>query len=181
VYQPPYAGYPPSGYQAEYGGVRAGFWSRFLGWFIDGLIGAALSIPGTVVFILSFAAGHDDVCYRSSTFNRDAGYYNCREPNVALLLLGVALWLVALIGWFAFLCIRLGRTGQTPGRRAAGVKVVDKYTGQPIGGGKALGRYLFAYFISAQICYLGYLWMLWDKPDKQTWHDKVVNSIVVRV
>ena len=57
--------------------------------------------------------------------------------------------------------------------------MVDKYTGQPIGVGKALGRYLFAAFISGQVCDLGYLWMLWD-ADKQTWHDKVVNSIVVR-
>jgi uncharacterized RDD family membrane protein YckC len=27
---------------------------------------------------------------------------------------------------------------------------------------------------------LGYLWMLWDK-EKQTWHDKIIGSIVVRV
>ena len=31
----------------------------------------------------------------------------------------------------------------------------------------------------AQIFYLGYLWMLWDDK-KQTWHDKVVGSSVVR-
>jgi hypothetical protein len=29
------------------------------------------------------------------------------------------------------------------------------------------------------VCLLGYLWALWDER-KQTWHDKVVNSIVVR-
>jgi len=33
--------------------------------------------------------------------------------------------------------------------------------------------------ISGQIFYLGYLWMLWDDK-QQTWHDKVVGSIVVR-
>ena len=33
--------------------------------------------------------------------------------------------------------------------------------------------------ISAWPCYLGYLWMLWDDR-RQTWQDKVANSIVVR-
>jgi uncharacterized RDD family membrane protein YckC len=38
---------------------------------------------------------------------------------------------------------------------------------------------LFASFISANVFYLGYLWMLWDDK-KQTWQDKVVTSVVVR-
>ncbi|MEY4173609.1 MAG: hypothetical protein RI900_774, partial [Actinomycetota bacterium] len=33
-------------------------------------------------------------------------------------------------------------------------------------------------FISTALFYLGYLWMLWD-GEKQTWHDKVVGSIVI--
>jgi uncharacterized RDD family membrane protein YckC len=162
----------------QYGGERAGFWSRFLARFLDGLIGVAASIPGWVLFAVSIAAGHDSLCYRSGTFTRESGYYRCREPNVALLLLAILLWLVGAIAWFIFLCIRLGRTGQTPGRKAAGIKVIDKYTGQPIGPGKALGRYLFS-IISGWPCYLGFFWMLWD-ADKQTWHDKIVNSVVVR-
>jgi uncharacterized RDD family membrane protein YckC len=59
------------------------------------------------------------------------------------------------------------------------VKVLDKATNQPIGFGRALGRTLFAQIISSAICYLGYLWMLWDK-DKQTWHDKIVGTVVVK-
>jgi hypothetical protein len=38
---------------------------------------------------------------------------------------------------------------------------------------------LFASFISGQICGLGYLWALWDKQ-RQTWHDKVISSVVVK-
>ena len=53
-------------------------------------------------------------------------------------------------------------------------------TGEPIGIGKALGRQLFASFISGQIFSLGYLWMLWDDK-KQTWHDKIVGSVVIKV
>jgi len=53
------------------------------------------------------------------------------------------------------------------------------YSPTPIGFGKALGRELFATVFSGQIFCLGYLWMLWDDK-QQTWHDKVVGSIVVR-
>jgi uncharacterized RDD family membrane protein YckC len=32
--------------------------------------------------------------------------------------------------------------------------------------------------MSGNFCFLGYLWMLWDDKN-QTWHDKVVNSVVI--
>jgi uncharacterized RDD family membrane protein YckC len=73
----------------------------------------------------------------------------------------------------------MGRTGQPWGARIVGVKVIDERTGATIGFGRALGRSLFANIISANVFYLGYLWMLWDDK-KQTWQDKVVNSVVVR-
>ena len=60
-----------------------------------------------------------------------------------------------------------------------GIRVVDATTMQPgIGSGRAIGRY-FAHFLSAIPCGLGYFWMLWDQ-DKQTWHDKIVSTKVVR-
>ena len=92
---------------------------------------------------------------------------------------GIALILAALLITFVLYVRALGKTGQTWGRKIVGVKVVDEMTGEPLGFGKALGRVLFAAAISAQIFYLGYLWMLWDDK-QQTWHDKVVGSIVVR-
>ena len=36
-----------------------------------------------------------------------------------------------------------------------------------------IGRY-----ISTIPLFLGYFWMLWD-PNKQTWHDKIANCLVV--
>ena len=74
----------------------------------------------------------------------------------------------------------LGRTGQTWGRRIVGVKVIDASTGAPIGVWRALGRQLFAGTISSWLFYLGFWCMLWD-PESQTWHDKAVNSVAVRL
>jgi uncharacterized RDD family membrane protein YckC len=34
-------------------------------------------------------------------------------------------------------------------------------------------------YVSQLALLLGYLWMLWD-PNKQTWHDKVAQSVVVK-
>ena len=38
---------------------------------------------------------------------------------------------------------------------------------------------MFARYLSAQVLFLGYWWMLWD-DNRQTWHDKIVSSIVVK-
>jgi uncharacterized RDD family membrane protein YckC len=56
--------------------------------------------------------------------------------------------------------------------------VADVDSGTPIGLGRGVGRYLFK-FISAIVCLLGFLWVLWD-PRKQAWHDKVARSVVVK-
>jgi uncharacterized RDD family membrane protein YckC len=75
--------------------------------------------------------------------------------------------------------LQLGRTGQTWGRRIVGNKVIRVDNGDVPGIGRAFGRELFAWIVSASILYLGYLWMIWD-DDRQTWHDKVAGTIVVR-
>ena len=68
-------------------------------------------------------------------------------------------------------------SGQTAGKRLLGIRVIDFATGGPIGYGRAAIRAV-ARYISQIPCYLGYLWMLWDK-EKQTWHDKLANDVVV--
>jgi uncharacterized RDD family membrane protein YckC len=67
--------------------------------------------------------------------------------------------------------------GQTLGKKVVNIRVIDFNTGGSIGYGRAVGRY-FARILSTLPCLLGYFWMLWDR-EKQTWHDKLVNSVVV--
>ena len=72
-----------------------------------------------------------------------------------------------------------GDTGQTLGKKVCGIRVVDADTGRPgIGVGRGIGRY-FARWLSAIPLGLGYFWMLWDAK-KQTWHDKLVSTVVVK-
>lgn len=70
-------------------------------------------------------------------------------------------------------------SGQTIGKRAMSIRVVGMQTGQTIGYAGAFIR-VIGKIVSSIACLLGYFWMLWD-PEKQTWHDKFADSVVVPV
>jgi uncharacterized RDD family membrane protein YckC len=72
-----------------------------------------------------------------------------------------------------------GRTGQTPGDAALGIRVVDIDTGEVIGYQRAFVRWLVS-LVSGIVIALGYLWMLWDGR-RQTWHDKAARSLPIYV
>ncbi|HEY2355198.1 MAG TPA: RDD family protein [Gaiellaceae bacterium] len=124
-------------------GEHAGFWRRFAGALIDGII---LSIPAYIIYPHS-SAGRSGI----------------------QLLLSVA-YFTLMIG---------SSRGQTVGQMALGIKVVDVNTGESIGYGRALVRWLVS-ILSAIVIFLGYFWMIWDK-EKQCWHDKAANDYVVPV
>jgi len=96
---------------------------------------------------------------------------------VALKTAGYALGLILTITYFTY--FEGGLTGQTFGKKAMGIRVIDFSTGGPIGYGRAFIRYI-GRIVSGLIIYIGYLWMLWDK-EKQTWHDKFAGDVVVPV
>ncbi|WP_103502670.1 MULTISPECIES: RDD family protein [Streptomyces] len=85
--------------------------------------------------------------------------------------------LLSIGGWIYFAYL-LGTTGQTPGRKAVNIQVLKESTGQPLGFGMAVVRYVLD-IVNALPCYLGYLWPLWDAK-KQTFADKIVGTVVVR-
>jgi uncharacterized RDD family membrane protein YckC len=83
------------------------------------------------------------------------------------------------LAWFMWnSTYTVGRTGQSLGGRLANVKVVDD-DGRAIGVWRALGRNLFAIFISGPFFYLGFLWVIWDRQ-KQAWHDSIFRTHVIR-
>ena len=80
----------------------------------------------------------------------------------------------------AYFTVLIGSSrGQTLGQMALGIRVIDFSSGGPIGYGRAFVRWLVS-IVSAIPCFLGYFWMLWDK-EKQCWHDKAANDVVVPV
>jgi uncharacterized RDD family membrane protein YckC len=82
-----------------------------------------------------------------------------------------------LIGLAYYVYLEGSPSGQTVGKRAMNIRVIDFQTGGPLGYGKAALRWV-GRIVSGVVCLLGYLWMLWD-PQKQTWHDKIAGTVVV--
>ncbi len=101
--------------------------------------------------------------------------------GILLVVLGrpAQLALGIIIGIAYFVYFEGGPTGQTLGKKALGIRVIDFSAGGPIGYGRAFVRYIGKILSSIPIG-LGFLWMLWDK-EKQTWEDKLATSVVVPV
>ncbi|MDQ3385721.1 MAG: RDD family protein [Actinomycetota bacterium] len=78
--------------------------------------------------------------------------------------------------WFGYLT---GTTGQTPGRKAVGITVLREADGQHLGAGAGIGR-LFLHILDALPLLLGFFWPIWDRK-KQTFADKIIGSVVVKV
>ena len=74
-------------------------------------------------------------------------------------------------------CYRQGRTGQSVGKSVMKFKVVSEKTWQPIGFWLSLVRQI-AHYVDQLICYVGYLWPLWDGK-RQTLADKMLGTVCV--
>ncbi len=90
-----------------------------------------------------------------------------------------ALLSLASLGWAIYNAYLNGTTGQSIGKKVVGLKVVGEQTGQPIGAGMGIARWI-AHIVDVIICYVGFLFPLWDSK-KQTIADKIVKSVVVVV
>lgn len=167
--QPPPAG---AAYSVAYqprgpSGPRASFGQRFGAFLIDWLI---VSAPLTVLFLIAFlawAAAVDD--------NVSSG------ADAAAFALFALTWVIGIVAPLLYeILLEGGPSGQTVGKKAVGIRVVSWQTGGPIGYGKATVSALVRNLGWAAICWLGFLWMLWD-DEKQTWHDKIADTVVVPV
>lgn len=156
-------------------GPRAGFGKRLGAWLID------ILIFGVPAFILSSVARSIGGTELEPCTNFSGEFGICEVPTSTakslMLLVSLAVF-VAILVYEAVLTG--GASGQTIGKRAMGIRVIDFDNGESIGKGRAVGRALFRAFISGPVLLLGYLWMLWDS-EKQTWHDKIVRAVVVPV
>jgi uncharacterized RDD family membrane protein YckC len=72
-----------------------------------------------------------------------------------------------------------GTTGSSIGKGIMKFKVVSEKTWQPIGFGMSIVRQI-AHFVDAIICYIGYLFPLWDAK-RQTLADKIMTTVCVPI
>jgi uncharacterized RDD family membrane protein YckC len=149
-------------------------WGKRVGaWLIDFGVFIAIFIIGYVLVVAGAAAStHIDPVSGRRVANATA------SPALAIgYILIIANWL-AMVGFCIWnRWIRQGRTGQTVGKQKLGIKLVRADNGQPFGAGMCFVRDL-AHYIDGMICYIGYLWPLWDGK-RQTLADKICSTVVV--
>ncbi len=91
-------------------------------------------------------------------------------------------YLLSLAVSAAYITIMLAKRGQTVGNIAVGTRVVYAQTGGPVTYGRALGRWAAEAAMVALLFIpwiVDILWPLWDAR-KQTLHDKIANTVVLR-
>lgn len=179
---PAYAGGPAMhpgslGYvQANFGPV-ATFGQRVLALLVDALISMIGLIPMIIGIIMLVAAAPSELYVDEYGMTQSDGG-NGSVAVIGGLLIGLGVLLsIAISLWNRV--FKMGRTGQSVGKKVIGLKLVDDKTGQPIGAGMCFLREIVSNVVN-QVIYLSYLWMLWD-DNKQTIADKAVHSTVVVV
>jgi uncharacterized RDD family membrane protein YckC len=169
----------PRGYRAV--ARMASFWERLAALLVDLVLTGLFVLPA--IFAVAFGPRRTTPCTVENgtiTGFDDRPNALCNVPNDLTWTIFGILVVAALVGIVVYYALlEGGRSGQTVGKRLIGIRVVDKLTGGPIGHGRGFGRY-FARLLSGLVCFVGYLWMLWN-PDSQAWHDIIVDSYVVKV
>ncbi|HTW20307.1 MAG TPA: RDD family protein [Mycobacteriales bacterium] len=72
-----------------------------------------------------------------------------------------------------------GATGQSPGKRLVGLKLIKAQDGQLLGGGMGIVRWI-CHILDSLACLIGWFWPLWDSK-RQTFADKIVGTVVVKL
>jgi uncharacterized RDD family membrane protein YckC len=89
-------------------------------------------------------------------------------------------WVISLagLGWTIYnRWYQAGTTGQSLGKKVLNLRLVSEQTGEPIGPLMAFVRDV-CHIVDAIICYIGFLFPLWDSK-RQTLADKIVKTVVV--
>jgi uncharacterized RDD family membrane protein YckC len=93
-----------------------------------------------------------------------------------LIAIGSLIALLWGIGYFVFFW---STTGQTPGNRLLGIRVIDARTLAPPRPRRALRRFFWLILAALPVC-LGILWILVDDR-RRGWHDKLARTVVADV
>lgn len=157
--------------------VYASWIRRVGGYLIDSLIGVAAAIPAYVLVFVGVTIGSEDL---HTTTDRYGGTHTTGDWNgtgTPLVVIGALLYLVPIAVFIWNICIRQGRTGYSIGKGVLGIRLIGESSGRPIGGGLSFVRQL-AHIVDSLVCYLGWLWPLWDAKC-QTLGDKIMSTVVV--
>ena len=97
---------------------------------------------------------------------------------VQIILTSIGLAFISIFVGLIYGVLFIGLRGQTPGKMALRIIVVDEHGNVP-GIRRAIIREIPGKFISTIFILLGYLWIIRD-PRKRAWHDHMSGTFVIR-
>ncbi|WP_159234261.1 RDD family protein [Mycolicibacterium vanbaalenii] len=146
--------------------------TRVLAWVIDAV--PVLLIQGIGWGLL--VATRETVCVTDTS-----GFALGEFCGTGASTLGQSALVLAVVAVLAYviwnLGYRQGTTGSSVGKAIMKFQVVSENTWQPIGFGRSIVRQL-AHIIDGAICYIGYLFPLWDNK-RQTIADKIMTTVCI--
>jgi uncharacterized RDD family membrane protein YckC len=140
--------------------------ARFLAVLLDGLLPMLIFIPiGLTGYVLSQSLMTSPPSFPSETMQS----------------VGLFVLLLTYAGFISYsaLLLALWAYGLTPGKYLLGIRVVKVDTGVPVSFWRMALRQVIGQWVSAIICYLGFIWVLFD-ANRQGWHDKIAKTLVIR-
>ena len=142
---------------------------------IDGLI----LIPVILVFLCPFFAAVVRDMPAPSTSTARPSHQQIPTEALGAYLYGVA---AALIVVMAYETVCVAVWDATVGKKAMKLVVLRVEDGGRLGWGQALGRAGSYHLLNLVniLSLLDALWLLWDQPNRQTLHDKMAGTIVIR-
>jgi uncharacterized RDD family membrane protein YckC len=160
------------GYDAPDRVTYASWGRRVLGYLFDSLVGTLVSIP----LFLGYWQLLDSIEYETDAFGNQtvSSTTDASSATIAMLVIG---GVISLAFNVYNMVIRQGRTGYSLGKTVVGIRLVKISTGQPMGAGMCFVRQL-AHYVDSLVCYLGWLWPLWDNRN-QTLADKIMSTVVI--
>ena len=151
----------------------AGFWIRFFASFLDTLF---LALPiAIVIYFLSDGSWFDFSQYQQNIQMAMAGNTNAlkAQPQTSLkweLLFELSVLIVTILFWRRY-------RGATPGKKFAGIKIVDAITLKDINNKQAITR-SFGYIVSTLAFLIGFIMVAFRK-DKRGLHDLLAGTVVI--
>lgn len=170
---PPTAtGYPPPAQpvQALPKEAYTSWFTRVLAWLVD-------SIPIFILWGIGYALllGTQETACITDVSEYELGEF-CATGASTVGQLAVTITSILVLAYVIWnYGYRQGTTGSSIGKSMLKFKVVGEKTGKPIGFGMSVVRQL-AHIIDAAICYIGYLFPLWDAK-RQTIADKLISTV----
>jgi uncharacterized RDD family membrane protein YckC len=188
-----YAAPPPAGYAypgmlrplpvAPSGEPLADFSERFVAALVDTAILTAVTIIAAIPAVVAWFASS----WRYLAPSPDGTAPAEMPPDVILWLLAIeaGLLIFSLVATYVYDVEMMFRRGQTVGKRVMKIRVIPLDPAVPsLTRGIAVRRWLIWRLAGGFVPLLQWLdglWQLWDQPFRQTLHDKVAKTAVVKV